>query len=250
MLSITAKNTTGASIPVGKAVYITGSQGSLATIALADNDGDMTSSKTVGLLAKTVAINGTVEVIMKGKYKFNGFDTNAFTEGTSLWLGDDGDLLQAPPVSPKHAVFIGYLEIKGNNSTIIVDVQNGFELGELHDVLISSPVDNEVLTYESGLWKNKPSSGGGSSPTIQNISSSQAITTGNIYFVDASAGEVILTITTPASSGTLTVKKIDSTSNAIYVQSGLLIDGNATAEISTEDESIDIVYTGTTYYIT
>ena len=248
MLSVTAKNTTGSAIPVGKAVYITGSQGSLATIALADNDGDPTSSKTFGLTAKNVADNGTVEIIMKGKYKFNGLNTNAFTEGTSLWLGDDGNLLQAPPVTPKHAVFIGYLEIKGNNSTIIVDVQNGFELGELHDVLISSPVDNEVLTYESGLWKNKPASGGGS--TIQNISSSQSITTGNTYFVDASSGEVTLTITTPASSGTLTVKKIDSTSNAIYVQSALLIDGNATAEISTEDESIDLVYTGTTYYIT
>lgn len=131
---------------------------------------------------------------MKGKYKFNGFDTNAFTEGTSLWLGDDGNLLQAPPVSPKHAVFIGYLEIKGNNSTIIVDVQNGFELGELHDVLISSPVDNEVLTYESGLWKNK------SQQTFETVSKNLK---GNPYALNYTSGNLTSIVYT-LTSGTIT----------------------------------------------
>ena len=79
-LSVSAKNTTGSAIPVGKVVYITGSQGSMATIALADKDSEATSSKTFGLLATSVNNNGTVNIIIKGKYKFNGLDTNSLTE--------------------------------------------------------------------------------------------------------------------------------------------------------------------------
>lgn len=58
----------------------------MATIALSDKDMEATSSKTFGLVSKNVADNGTVEIIIKGKYKFNGLDTSSFTEGTALWL--------------------------------------------------------------------------------------------------------------------------------------------------------------------
>jgi hypothetical protein len=75
-----------------------------------------------------------------------------------LWLGDDGNLTQTIPIDPDHAVFIGWLEIKGHNSTIIVDVQNGYELNELHDVLLTNAQDGEVLQREGGLWKNKSQS--------------------------------------------------------------------------------------------
>jgi hypothetical protein len=57
-------------------------------------------------------------------------------------------MTQTKPVAPAHAVFIGWLEIKGNNSTIIVDIQNGYELNELHDVLITSASDGQVLQRE------------------------------------------------------------------------------------------------------
>lgn len=155
-LTVQAKNTTGSTISGGSVVYITGSQGSLATIALADKDTEATSSKTFGIVSKDIADNEAVEIIIKGKYKFNGLDTSSFTEGTGLWLGDDGGLLQAPPAKPAHTVFIGWLEIKGNNSTIIVDVQNGYELDELHNVSITSPLNSQSLIYNSttSLWEN------------------------------------------------------------------------------------------------
>jgi hypothetical protein len=48
------------------------------------------------------------------------------------------------------------------NGEIFVKVQNGFEINELHDVLIgsgysSTPADNDLLAYDtaSGLWKNQ-----------------------------------------------------------------------------------------------
>jgi hypothetical protein len=38
-----------------------------------------------------------------------------------------------------------------------VAVQNGYELGEIHDVLLTTPANNDLLAYESStdLWKNK-----------------------------------------------------------------------------------------------
>jgi hypothetical protein len=60
----------------------------------------------------------------------------------------------------------------GSSGRAYIKVINGQELGELHDVLITSPTNDQVLTYEtsSGLWKNKtPSSGGGGITNGQSI---------------------------------------------------------------------------------
>jgi hypothetical protein len=58
-------------------------------------------------------------------------------------------------------VFIGVVtRVSSTNGEIFVRVQNGFELDELHDVLITSKTNGDLLQYESstGLWKNKAQS--------------------------------------------------------------------------------------------
>jgi hypothetical protein len=54
-------------------------------------------------------------------------------------------------------VYIGKLITAGNNGIIDLNIRNGYELDEIHDVLITSKTDNDGLFYEtsSGLWKNK-----------------------------------------------------------------------------------------------
>lgn len=42
-----------------------------------------------------------------------------------------------------------------NNGEIFVKPQNGFELDELHDVLITNPQSGEVIQRDGSLWKNK-----------------------------------------------------------------------------------------------
>jgi hypothetical protein len=61
------------------------------------------------------------------------------------------------PSAPNHAVFIGIVTRKqSNNGRILVAIQNGYELQELHNVSITTPTDGQALIYEaaSGLWKN------------------------------------------------------------------------------------------------
>ena len=61
-------------------------------------------------------------------------------------------------------MFIGIVtRSNANNGEIFIAPQNGFELQELHNVLITSLADNHVLAYDSAssLWKNQTASDAG-----------------------------------------------------------------------------------------
>lgn len=94
------------------------------------------------------------------------------------------------------------------------------------------------------------STGGGAEQDTLDVTTSQSVNTNQFIRADATNGSITLTLINPATKQTVTIKKIDSTSNSVYVYSTSLIDGSTTAEISMEDESITLKWTGTTYDIT
>jgi hypothetical protein len=150
-------NDSGASIAKGKVVYIYGSQGQRMTIRLADNDGDATSARTFGFTAEAIADGQSGFVISEGI--LNNVSTNGLADGTILWLGDDGNYVGTRPTQPEHGVFLGVV-VKGNSGgagSIFVKIQNGQELDELHDVLISGASAGDVLVRnsENTLWINQ-----------------------------------------------------------------------------------------------
>ena len=88
-----------------------------------------------------------------------GVNTLGLTEGAPLWLSTTaGGYTTTVPPEPAHSVFLGYV-VKAHETAgeIFVNIQNGYELTELHGVIIDTPADNEVLAYDdvSGLWKNQ-----------------------------------------------------------------------------------------------
>ena len=149
----------GAAMTVGTAVYVSSADGTNMIVSKASNASEGTSSKTLGLLASGGALNAHVYVVTEGL--LDGLDTSLATAGDPVWLGTNGALLfglSNKPVSPAHLVSLGVVtRVQQNNGEIFVKVQNGFELDELHDVLITSEANNEIIAYESstGLWKNK-----------------------------------------------------------------------------------------------
>ena len=150
-------NGTGSTIAKGKVVYIAGAQGQRISVGLADNSSDTTSSKTFGMVAESFPAGQEKFVITQGMLK--GVDTSAYAPGTILWLGTNGDVTSTKPVAPAHLVFVGVV-LKQNSSSgeIYVKPQNGYELDEIHNVLITNPVaDNSLLQYDStsSLWKNE-----------------------------------------------------------------------------------------------
>ncbi len=157
------KHTVKASVALtkGQAVYVSGVSGTNMLVSKASNVSESTSSKTLGLIAQDLAINGQGFVITEGL--LTGLNTLGATIGDSVWLGTNGDLifgLASKPYAPSHLVFIGIVtRVGGTVGEIFVKVQNGFELKEIHDIdlITTAPSNNNVLTYESStsLWKNK-----------------------------------------------------------------------------------------------
>jgi hypothetical protein len=156
-LYLTVKNQTGTTIAKGKAVYIDGVSGTIPTVVLADATSDVTSAYTLGLTAASIADGATGYVITKGILK--NISTTGLTGGAPVWLSETaGEITSTRPTQPAHGVLIGYaVRIHGSNGEIYIFTQNGYELGELHDVLITgTPANGQALVYDSAtsLWKN------------------------------------------------------------------------------------------------
>jgi len=145
-------------ITIGQAVYVSGADGTNMLVAKASNTTEALSSKTLGLLLTSGVTNNKRQVITEGL--FTGLNTSTATIGDPVWLGTNGDLIYGlanKPVAPAHLVYIGVVtRVNSSNGEIFVHVQNGYELEELHNVLISSLADGDILKYDSasGLWKN------------------------------------------------------------------------------------------------
>lgn len=190
-------NNSGAAIPKGKVVYLFGSQGQRTTIRLADNSSDTTSARTFGITAEAIADNSQGIVITEGVLE--GVSTAGLADGTALWLGSNGNYISTRPTQPLHGVFIGVV-VKGTSvgaGSIFVKVANGQELDEIHDVLISSPSANQVLSRNTGntLWVNKTLTASDvgafpASPTVYNITlpvnGSYSVPSGRYVEVNAS----------------------------------------------------------------
>ena len=163
------KNTSGSAMTKGQAVYVNGATGTNVTIQLATATSEVGSSKTLGLLAQDLANNAFGYVIESG---FLGtIDTSAATAGASVWLGDTpgSRVYNAPPAEPSHSVFLGIVARSNlNNGEILVQVQNGYELNELHDVSAASPSDGDIIQYKtsSSLWTKASISNAGIASSV------------------------------------------------------------------------------------
>ncbi len=144
------KNTTGTTIPKGSAVYVSGATGDNALISLASATSDPSSSKTLGITAEAIATDAFGYVIEAGY--LTDIDTSATTAGASVWLGNTPGSLAfvTPPAEPSHAVYLGVVvRVQSMNGSILVKVQNGYELDELHDVFTTGVSTSLPLVYSS-----------------------------------------------------------------------------------------------------
>lgn len=155
-LLITVRNNTGVTIPERSPVYINGALGNRPTVALAYNTTDATSSKVIGFTVNDIPDNTDGNVIAFGRLE--KVDTQDFDPGDALYLGSTpGSITTTKPSAPNHMVFLGIVVISNPaNGIIEVEVQNGYELEELHNVQISLPDNKQTIIYDSttSLWKN------------------------------------------------------------------------------------------------
>jgi hypothetical protein len=204
---ITCRNATGSTITKGSIVYVTGATGNHPTIALADKDSEATSSKTLGMVTADIAHNADGTVAVNGTV--DNLNTDAYTAGTALWLGDNGGWVSTAPSAPAHSVFIGWVTNQNSsNGRIVLHIQNGYELEELHDVSITDPDDGDVLTFDEdlGLWVNAPATGGGGNAfgTISVSGQSDVVADASNDTLTLVAGSNVI-ITTNATTDAITI---------------------------------------------
>jgi nitrogen fixation protein len=147
-----------------QAVRVSGAQGQRLAVALAQANNDANSADTIGLVTETIATNQEGFIMTVGQLEnintTGSLQSETWVDGDVLYLSPTtaGAITKVKPTGNGHIVVIGYVEYAhANNGKIYVKVMNGWELDELHDVAIVTPLNNEALIYESAtaLWKNK-----------------------------------------------------------------------------------------------
>jgi len=149
-----------------KVVKVLGAQGQRLSVNLAQADSDINSATTLGVVTETILNNqegfitttGLVNNInATGAKSFGGLET--WNDGDVLYLDpiNAGYITNVKPITPEHLITIGYVvNAANNNGKIYVKVDNGYELDELHDVKITTPVNKDLLIYDEslGIWEN------------------------------------------------------------------------------------------------
>lgn len=156
-VQIVVRNSTGVTLTKGQVVYLSGATGNRPNAVLSDATTEATSSKTIGLVSADIANNADGYVTISGS--MHDLDLSMFSAGDRLWLDTTpgGMVATTPPAEPNHAVFIGTVaRAHPTQGRIVLAIQNGYELTELHGVLVPSPADKDVLRYNSttGLWED------------------------------------------------------------------------------------------------
>lgn len=153
-------NDTPSTMLKGAVVYISGAQGNRVAVKLADATDESTSAGTIGIVAQsiTAASEGFVQV-SGPMYNLN---TIGLTAGALLYLSETaGQWTQTEPAPPAHGVRLAYVErVHASVGSIYIKVDNGYELGELHNVSdgITGATAFLVKNSATNVWESKNAS--------------------------------------------------------------------------------------------
>lgn len=140
-----------------------GAQGQRLAVVLAQGNNDPDSVTTLGVVTENIANNQEGFITTFGNV--SGINTTGSLQGET-WVDGDvlylspsvpGRLTKVKPIAPNHTVTVGYVVYAhANQGKIFVKVDNGYEIGELHDVATNSPTDGQILRYNgtNQRWEN------------------------------------------------------------------------------------------------
>jgi len=179
-----ARNGNASSLPAGTVVHITGASGDNPIFNTASFDSELLSANTLGILRTTAVSGADVEVLVNGIVTgVNTDPANGYVAGDIIYLSSSGQFTRVQPQAPNQIVTLGQvLRAQQNNGSIYVNITNGWELNELHNVAINSVADGDVLVYRSGsgLWTNSSSIELGNATTGSNTFNGNQSITGSV----------------------------------------------------------------------
>lgn len=151
-------NKTGATLTKGTVVYINSGQGNLPAVTKAIATGDMTSAQTFGVVQGDISDQSNGFVVVTGGLE--NLDTQGLGVGTQLYLSSTvaGAYTTVKQYAPAHLVYVAVVVRDHPTQGVLeVNIQNGYELDELHNVSAQSPANNDIIAYNTAtsLWEKK-----------------------------------------------------------------------------------------------
>ena len=197
--TVPVRNQSGSTIYKGSIVYISSATGGKLLISKSRANSESTSARTLGVVTADIANNTNGNVQTSGiltNLDTRSSATHPFTsvtlvEGDTLYLDTTtaGYITNVKPSAPNHLVYIGkVINASPTTGEILYQVQNGYELDEIHDVAITSVADNDLIQYDTvtSLWKNESLSSAGiqsalvSGTSIKTINSTSLLGSGDV----------------------------------------------------------------------
>lgn len=151
-------NKTGATLTKGTVVYINSGQGNLPAVTKAIATGDMTSAQTFGVVQGDISDQSNGFVVVTGGLE--NLDTQGLGVGTQLYLSSTvaGAYTTVKQYAPAHLVYVAIVVRDHPTQGVLeVNIQNGYELDELHNVSAQNPANNDIIAYNTttSLWEKK-----------------------------------------------------------------------------------------------
>jgi len=147
-------NKSGANVVDGAVVALSGAQGNRISFTLANAGAGPINGKTIGVVTEPILNNGEGYITTSGLIR--GLDTSSFTEGDRLWLSTTpGVFTNVKPTAPNHVVQVGYVvRAHAVVGSIFVAISIGADLGELDNVVLTSPTTGQFLKFDGTVWVN------------------------------------------------------------------------------------------------
>lgn len=161
------RNATGTTIGKGTALYASGVESSgRIQVTPYVADGTVREVRFMGLAAESIAdgVNGFVQHFGHVRdLDTRGTSSTAISVGDETWAA--GDILYVHPtvpgkltnVAPRHAVVVALLIVRHQTTGwLFVRSSSGGHIGDIHDIVLTSPTDGQFLRYDSAStsWVN------------------------------------------------------------------------------------------------
>jgi hypothetical protein len=165
-LFLTVVNKTGDNLLASgyKVLKVQTAQGQRLAVDYALADSDANSADTIGVVYENINNNQTGKILVIGE--LTGLNTTGSLQGETWNDGDllflspfvDGGITNIRPTAPNHGVIIGYVVYSHvNQGKIYIKIDNGYEIGELHNCYLPTPTHNDGIFWSSGTtrYENK-----------------------------------------------------------------------------------------------
>jgi hypothetical protein len=147
------KNETGTTLSPGTVVRFSGSD-TFPTVALADYTSYATSEGTLGIVAHSISNDAEGYVVTAGILR--NIDLTGIATGAELYLHSSGSFTATRPVAPLPEVYLGTVIKTGAAGIMSVNIELGFELGEIHDMKLENVEHGDSLRWDAtqNVWIN------------------------------------------------------------------------------------------------